>query len=81
MKNFFRLIESATLLFWFVGYGIFTNKDFCKKDFLLQYPGKLVSSADGKKLEETYPGHWVLLFSFTETYGKYVNNSFNIKFS
>ena len=63
---FFRLIESATLLFWFLGYGIFTKKDFCKKDFLLQYPEKLVSSAESKKLEETYPGH---LGSFIFFYG------------
>lgn len=38
-----------------IGYGVFTTKDFCNKDFLLQYPGRLLSNSEGKRLEEFYP--------------------------
>ena len=38
-----------------IGYGVLTRKHFCNKDFLLQYPGPLLSNSEGRRLEESYP--------------------------
>ena len=41
----------------------------------MQYPGKLISSAEGKIWKKAILRIWVLLFSFMETCGK---NSINL---
>ena len=40
-----------------IGYGVFTTKDFCNKDLLLQYSEKLLSNFEGRRLEESYSTH------------------------
>ncbi|XP_071822610.1 uncharacterized protein [Apostichopus japonicus] len=39
----------------FIGYGVFTSRDFSQKDFLLEYRGELISSEEAVKREKTYP--------------------------
>ena len=40
-----------------IGFGVFAIKEFRKTDFLLQYPGKVMSAKKGKQLEDSYPLH------------------------
>ena len=37
-----------------LGYGVFATASFGKADFLLEYPGPLLSKAEGEKLLDSY---------------------------
>lgn len=38
-----------------IGYGVFAQKQIRRKDFVLQYPGEVVTDEVGKHLEENLP--------------------------
>ncbi|XP_057311383.1 histone-lysine N-methyltransferase EZH2-like [Hydractinia symbiolongicarpus] len=40
-----------------IGYGVFTTKTFYKEEFLLEYPGPLISAALGRERQESYSAH------------------------
>ena len=58
-----------------VAYGVFTTKDFCNKNFSLQYPGVLLFNSEGRRLEKSCPtdlGLSIFFFSFMEINRVYI---------
>ena len=59
---------SHILYITILGYGVFVTKYFEKSQFLLEYPGELISEAEGSKREKKYK---TSLGSFIFYYEKY----------
>ncbi|XP_057298490.1 uncharacterized protein LOC130629354 isoform X2 [Hydractinia symbiolongicarpus] len=69
----------------FIGFGIFAVKRFEKKMFLLEYPGEVISSQEGKRRCDTYDatlGSYLFFYNkicidatFCNRLGKFVNDS------
>ena len=54
-----------SLLFLSLGYGIFTNVELNKGDFICEYVGKFMSSSEGEALEKEYGGdHGSFMYFF-----------------
>ncbi|KAJ8049629.1 Histone-lysine N-methyltransferase PR-Set7 [Holothuria leucospilota] len=45
----------CTHFFLHTGYGVYAQKHYFKQEFLLEYPGQLISEKDGEKREKEYP--------------------------
>ena len=54
MKEFTLTFCIIYYNFAFIGYGIFTTKFFNDGDFLLEYPGNVVTQSAALKREEEY---------------------------
>ena len=50
-----------------IGFGVITTKRIQEREFVLEYPGKLISAENGRYRKENYPAHYgSFLFFYNE---------------